>query len=152
MWGWNNIYSRRHPVVLLFTTSAQILNIYIYIYIIGISPLELFNPDSFINIFPEEQAGNILNYMGFNRGGDTNPATDGPDVFSISLQPPRSRTLKWWCLSHVNPVYPSLIICQLELKDDQEYPLRPLDKLGLGITEDILYLNLAVEELHKYHA
>ncbi len=117
--------------------------------IIGVSPQELFKLATFIDIFTEEQAGNLLDHVDFIRDEGTDPATNGPDVFSISLQPTGSRAIKLWCAMHVNPVCPDLIICEFELEDDQQYPLRPPGEPGLEGPEDTLYQNPTVEELHE---
>ena len=117
--------------------------------IIGFSPHELFRLGSFTDIFTEEQADNLLDHIDFIRDEETDPATNGPDVFSISVRPPGRRTIKLWCAMHVNPAHPDLIICEFELEDDQRYPLRPPDEPGSEVPEDTLYQSPTVEELHE---
>ena len=117
--------------------------------IIGFSPHELFRLGSFTDILTEEQADNLLDHIDFIRDEETDPATNGPDVFSISVRPPGRRTIKLWCAMHVNPAHPDLIICEFELEDDQQYPLRPPDEAGSGVPEDTLYQSPTVEELHE---
>ncbi|RYP82163.1 hypothetical protein DL770_005660 [Monosporascus sp. CRB-9-2] len=115
--------------------------------IIGFSPHELFRLSSFTDILTEEQADNLLDHIDFIRDEETDPATNGPDVFSISVRPPKRRTIKLWCAMHVNPVHPDLIICEFELEDDQEHPLRPSGELSPEVPEDTLYQNPTMEEL-----
>ncbi|RYP85735.1 hypothetical protein DL769_000909 [Monosporascus sp. CRB-8-3] len=115
--------------------------------IIGFSPRELFRLSSFTDILTEEQADNLLDHIDFIRDEETDPATNGPDVFSISVRPPKRRTIKLWCAMHVNPVNPDLIICEFELEDDQEHPLRPSGALSPDVPEDTLYQNPTMEEL-----
>ncbi|RYO73796.1 hypothetical protein DL764_011056 [Monosporascus ibericus] len=115
--------------------------------IIGFSPRELFQLSSFTDILTEEQADNLLDHIDFIRDEETDPATNGPDVFNISVRPPKRRTIKFWCAMHVNPVHPDLVICEFELEDDQEHPLRPSGELSPVTPEDTLYQNPSMEEL-----
>ncbi|KAK7743972.1 hypothetical protein SLS62_010387 [Diatrype stigma] len=117
--------------------------------IIGYSPQELFKLGNFTDIFTEQQADNLLDHIDFTHDEDTDIVTSGPDVFSISVRPPRGRTTKLWCAIHVNPVHPDLIICEFELEDDKEYPLRPPDESTPAGPEDTLYQNPTVEELQE---
>lgn len=117
--------------------------------IIGYSPQELFKLSNFVDIFTEEQAHNLLDHIDFIRDEETDPATNGPDVFSISIRPSKSRTTKLWCAMHVNPVHPDIVICEFELEDDQECPLRPPDEPDLAGPEDTLYQSPTVEELQE---
>ncbi|RYP75828.1 hypothetical protein DL771_002092 [Monosporascus sp. 5C6A] len=115
--------------------------------IIGFTPHELFQFSSFTDILTEEQADNLLDHIDFIRDEDTDPARNGPDVFSISVRSPMQRTIKLWCAMHVNPVHPDLVICEFELEDDQEHPLRPSGELSPEVPEDTLYQNSTMEEL-----
>ncbi|KAI1451543.1 hsp90-like protein [Annulohypoxylon moriforme] len=117
--------------------------------IIGFSPQELFRLESFTEIFTEEQADNLLDHVDFIRDDEADPATNGPDVFSISVRPPQRRTVKLWCAIHVNRSHPDLIICEFELEDDQEHPLRPPGELTPDEPEDTLCQNPSSEELHE---
>ncbi|RYO74304.1 hypothetical protein DL766_002198 [Monosporascus sp. MC13-8B] len=115
--------------------------------ITGFSPRELFQLSSFTDILTEEQADNLLDHIDFIRDDETDPATNGPDVFSIYVRSPKRRTIKLWCAMHVNPVHPDLVICEFELEDDQEHPLRPSGELSPEVPEDTLYQNPTMEEL-----
>ncbi|KAI0888446.1 hsp90-like protein [Annulohypoxylon maeteangense] len=117
--------------------------------IIGFSPQELFQLESFTEIFTEEQADNLLDHVDFIRDEEADPATNGPDVFSISVRPPQRRTVKLWCAIHVNNSHPDLIICEFELEEDAEHPLRPPGELTPDEPEDTLYQNPSMEELHE---
>ncbi|KAI0011451.1 hsp90-like protein [Xylariaceae sp. FL0662B] len=117
--------------------------------IIGFSPQELFKLKSFTEIFTEEQADNLLDHIDFIRDEESDPAANGPDVFSISIRPPRRRPLKLWCAMHINDNHPDLVICEFELEDDQEHPLRPPGELVPDEPEDTLYQNPTMEEFYE---
>ncbi|KAI0894594.1 hsp90-like protein [Annulohypoxylon nitens] len=117
--------------------------------IIGFSPQELFRLESFADIFTEEQADNLLDHVDFIRDDEADPATNGPDLFSISVRPPQRRTIKLWCAMHVNQSHPDLIICEFELENDQEHPLRPPGELTPDGPEDTLCQNPSQEELYE---
>ncbi|KAL7621907.1 hypothetical protein AAE478_007407 [Parahypoxylon ruwenzoriense] len=117
--------------------------------IIGFSPQELFRLESFTEIFTQEQADNLLDHIDFIRDEETDPATNGPDVFSISIRPPQKRSVKLWCAIHINDSHPDLIICEFELEDDQEHPLQPPGEVTPETPEDTLCQNPTTEELHE---
>jgi light-regulated signal transduction histidine kinase (bacteriophytochrome) len=117
--------------------------------IIGYTPAQLFQLSSFLDIFTEEQADNMLDHLDFIRDEyASDPAVNGPEVFMISLRAPRRRrTQKLWCALHINESNNGLIICELELEDDTLYPLVPV---GVGTPEppeDTLGSNPTPEEL-----
>ncbi|KAI0192113.1 putative phytochrome-like histidine kinase [Xylaria flabelliformis] len=117
--------------------------------IIGCSPSELFALGSFTDILSEEQTDNLLDHIDFIRDEESDPAVSGPDVFSISVRPPKSRPIKLWCAMHVNRSHPDLIICEFEPEDDQRYPIRPPDEINPEIPEDTLYQSPTSEQLHE---
>ncbi|KAI3321355.1 hsp90-like protein [Xylariaceae sp. AK1471] len=117
--------------------------------IIGYSPHELFKLGSFTEILSEEQADNLLDHIDFIRDEESDPAIDGPDVFSISLRLPRMKTIKLWCAMHVNKSHPDLIICEFEPEDDQQHPIRPPDETIPDEPEDTLYQTPTAEEFHE---
>lgn len=90
---------------------------------IGFSPEELFQLNSFTDILSEEQADNLLDHVDFIKDEEADPATNGPEVFTLSIKPPKKRSVKLWCAMHINPSYPDVIICEFELDDDQIHPL-----------------------------
>ncbi|KZF21087.1 hypothetical protein L228DRAFT_239968 [Xylona heveae TC161] len=106
---------------------------------IGYSPRELFDLESFTDILSEEQADNMLDHVDFVREDDADPATNGPEVFTMSIRPPgQRRSQKLWCAMHVNERHPELVICEFELEDDTLYPLVPAGEPGLEGPEDTL--------------
>ncbi|CAJ2504703.1 Uu.00g120970.m01.CDS01 [Anthostomella pinea] len=117
--------------------------------IIGFSPQQLFKLNSFTEIFSEEQAENLLDHIDFIRDDEADPVSNGPDVFSISVRPPKQRTIKLWCAMHINDSHPDLILCEFELEDDAQHPLRPPDENSSDEPEDTLYQQPTAEELHE---
>ncbi|TPX07069.1 uncharacterized protein E0L32_010964 [Thyridium curvatum] len=115
--------------------------------IIGYTPQQLFKLDNFLDIFSDEQADNLLDHIDFIRDEDADPAVNGPEVFSVTVRPPKSRSNKLWCAMHINAAHPDLVICEFELDDDLDFPLRPSDELTPDIPEDTLQSNPTLEEL-----
>ncbi|KAK3384567.1 hypothetical protein B0T24DRAFT_517281 [Lasiosphaeria ovina] len=116
--------------------------------IIGYSPHELFRLTDFLEILTDEQADNLLDHIDFIRDEDADPAINGPEVFSLSVQlPKRPRSIKLWCAIHTNPSHPDLVICEFELDDDHDYPLRPPGEDTPDLPEDTLQSNPTTEEL-----
>jgi len=115
--------------------------------ILGYAPQQLFRLNNFLDILTEEQADNLLDHIDFIRDEDADPAVNGPEVFSVSIRPPRKKSCKLWCAIHINRAHPDLIICEFELDDDHEYPLRPADEVTPDAPEDTLHANPTLEEL-----
>lgn len=116
---------------------------------IGYTPAELFKLESFTDILTAEQTDNLLDHIDFIQDEDADPATNGPEVFTISVRPPRGKSAKMWCAVHVNPSNPDLIICEFEFDDDQMYPLVPLNEGTADPPEDTLGNNPTLEELYE---
>ncbi|KAL8717931.1 MAG: hypothetical protein Q9225_004879 [Loekoesia sp. 1 TL-2023] len=115
--------------------------------IIGYTPRQLFELDSFCDILTEEQADNLLDHIDFIRDEDTDPATNGPEVFTMAIRSPTlKRSLKLWCAMHINGAHPELIICEFELEDDPVNPLIPHGEGTLGLPEDTLNSQPTEEE------
>lgn len=114
---------------------------------LGYTPKELFRQENFLDILTEEQADNMLDHIDFIRDEDADPAVNGPEVFSMSVRPPRKRCIKLWCAIHIHPAHPELIICEFELDDDHEYPLRPETEHTPDLPQDTLQSNPTLEEL-----
>jgi light-regulated signal transduction histidine kinase (bacteriophytochrome) len=93
--------------------------------IIGRSPQELFALESFTDILSEEQADNLLDHIDFIKEEDADVATNGPEVFTMSIKVPGERSRKLWCAIHQSDRNPGLIICEFELEDDPLFPLVP---------------------------
>ncbi|KAG8169981.1 hypothetical protein KVR01_000726 [Diaporthe batatas] len=115
--------------------------------IIGYTPLELFRLNNFTDILTEEQADNLLDHIDFIRDEDADPAVNGPEVFSMSIRPPKKRSIKLWCAIHSHSAHPDLIICEFELDDDHEFPLRPDDERTPDVPADTLRSNPTMDEL-----
>ncbi|EXJ76324.1 uncharacterized protein A1O5_00832 [Cladophialophora psammophila CBS 110553] len=116
--------------------------------IIGYTPQQLFKLESFLDIFGEEQADNLLDHLDFIReegGGDV--VANGPDVFLLSIKPPQARTRKLWCAMHLSEADPSLVICEFEIEDDAINPLISPDDMTPPVPENTLGGNPTTEEL-----
>ena len=95
---------------------------------IGYTPQELFKLNSFLDILSEEQQDNLLDHIDFIRDEEADPASNGPEVFTISIRSPAKssrRSQKFWCAMHVNPSHPDLVICEFELDNDEMFSLAP---------------------------
>ncbi|CAL3969400.1 unnamed protein product [Diplocarpon coronariae] len=118
--------------------------------LIGYSPEDLFRLRSFTDILSEEQCDNVLDHIDFIRDEEADPATNGPEVFTISIRSPSTRkNQKLWCAMHINPADLDMIICEFELDDDQTYPLIPLDDDTPEPPEDTLDSRPTQEELEE---
>lgn len=91
---------------------------------------------------------NLLDHVDFIRDDEADPATNGPEVFTITVRPPSSprRSRKLWCAMHINPAHPDIIICEFELDDDQLHPLVPPHEKTPEPPEDTLDSNPTAEE------
>ncbi|MCJ1477762.1 Light-sensor Protein kinase [Lambiella insularis] len=116
--------------------------------ILGFTPKQLFELDSFCDILSEEQADNLLDHLDFIRDEEADPATNGPEVFTIAVRTPSTRkTRKLWCAMHINERNSEYIICEFELEDDQECPLIPPGTTTPEPPENTLHLEPTAEEL-----
>lgn len=114
--------------------------------IIGYTPKQLFALESFTDILSEEQTDNLLDHVDFIRGEDVDPATNGPEVFTLAIRSPARKMHKMWCAMHSNESNRELIICEFELEDD---PINPLVPPGEGTPEppeDTLHSDPSPEE------
>ena len=116
---------------------------------LGYSPRQLFRLKNFLDILTEEQQDNLLDHIDFIRDEDADPAVNGPEVFSLSVRPPNRKSAKLWCAIHINPAHPDLVICEFELDDDADYPLRPPDELTPDAPHDTLQANPTMEEIEE---
>ncbi|KAL8967513.1 MAG: hypothetical protein Q9183_002887, partial [Haloplaca sp. 2 TL-2023] len=118
--------------------------------IIGYTPKQLFELDSFCDILTEEQADNLLDHVDFIREEDADPATNGPEVFTLAIKPPSSRRAqKLWCAMHVNEANRDLVICEFELEDDAANPLIPRGEGTPELPEDTLDSNPTKQEYEE---
>ena len=100
--------------------------------IIGFTPKQLFALENFCDILSEEQADNLLDHIDFIKDEDADPATNGPEVFTLAIRSPSRKMQKMWCAMHINESNRDLIICEFELEDDL---LNPLVPVGEGTPE-----------------
>lgn len=114
---------------------------------IGYTPKQLFELDSFCDILSDEQADNLLDHLDFIRDEGADPATNGPEVFTLSIRSPSKRTQKLWTAMHINERSPQTIICEFELEDDQVHPLVPSGERTPEPPEDTLQCDPTAEEL-----
>ena len=114
--------------------------------IIGYSPRQLFALESFTDILTEEQTDNLLDHVDFIRDDDADPATNGPEVFTLAIRTPSKKTHKLWCAIHTNQNNRDLIICEFELEDDQLNPLVPVGEGTPEPPEDTLQSHPTPEE------
>ena len=114
--------------------------------IIGFTPNQLFALESFTDILSDDQTDNLLDHIDFIRDDEADPATNGPDVFTIAIRAPKRRTQKMWCAMHINPNSPDTIICEFELEDDTNNPLVPLNETTPEPPEDTLNTEPTPEE------
>ncbi|TLD32456.1 hypothetical protein E2P81_ATG05432 [Venturia nashicola] len=115
--------------------------------IIGLTPKQLFDLESFTDIMSEEQADNLFDHIDFIRDEDADVIVNGPEVFTMSIRGTKRRATKMWCAIHVNDQNPDLIICEFELEDDVENPLVPPDETTPSFPEDTLSSDPTEEEL-----
>lgn len=114
---------------------------------IGYTPKQLFELDSFCDILSDEQADNLLDHLDFIRDEGADPVINGPEVFTLSIRSPSKKTWKLWTAMHINGRHPQMIICEFELEDDQLYPLVPSGEHTTEPPEDTLHNNPTAEEL-----
>ncbi|KAL8791694.1 MAG: hypothetical protein Q9195_005701 [Heterodermia aff. obscurata] len=114
--------------------------------IIGFTPKQLFALESFTDILSDDQSDNLLDHIDFIRDDDADPATNGPDVFTMAFRAPKRRIQKLWCAMHINPNSPDTIICEFELEDDKVNPLVPANEATPEPPEDTLNTEPTPEE------
>lgn len=114
--------------------------------IIGYTPKQLFALDNFTDILSEEQTDNFLDHVDFIRGEDVDPATNGPEVFTLAVRSPARKVHKMWCAMHSNEHNRELTICEFELEDDPINPLVPLGETTPEPPEDTLHSDPTPEE------
>jgi len=114
--------------------------------IIGYTPKQLFALDSFCDILSEEQTDNLLDHIDFIKDEDADPATNGPEVFTLAIRSPAQILQKMWCAMHTNENNRDLIICEFELEDDPINPLVPAGEATPEPPEDTLGSDPTPEE------
>lgn len=89
----------------------------------GYTPKQLFELENFCDILKEDQADTLLDHVDFVRDDAYDPTVDGPEVFILSIPTPEGDSRRFWCAAHVSPTQKDMIICELELEDDEVNPL-----------------------------
>lgn len=107
--------------------------------IIGYTPKQLFQLNSFCDILSEDHSYDLLEHIDFIRDDDADPAIHGPQVFTLVIRTPQRRPHKLWCAIHRNVMNQDLIICELELEDDLVNPLAPPSASTAEPPEDFLH-------------
>ncbi|KAJ5653084.1 hypothetical protein N7490_000087 [Penicillium lividum] len=90
--------------------------------LLGYSPNQLFELESFCDIMNTDQSDTLLYHVDSTRE-DMNDSAADPEVFSLSLITGFEQTRRFWCAMHVSETQNDLIICELELEDDEINPL-----------------------------
>lgn len=118
--------------------------------LLGYSPRSLFRLSNFLDIFTDDQQDNLLDHIDFIKDEDADPAMNGPEVLSISVRHPKlGRSVKLWCAIHTNAAHPDLIICEFELDDDTQDPLRPPNEATPDLPTDTLESNPTEQALQE---
>src|SRR5688572_28982135 len=65
---------------------------------LGYTPHHLFRLQNFLDILTEEQQDNLLDHIDFIRDEDADAAVNGPEVFSISVRPPKRKSTDRKCV------------------------------------------------------
>lgn len=81
--------------------------------IIGFTPHQLFALHDFTSILSGDHLANFLDHLDFVRNG-ADVASNGLEVFSLSIYPSTQDELKLWCAMHINDRHPHLVICEFE--------------------------------------
>ena len=115
--------------------------------LIGYTPRELLALNSFCDILMEEQADNLLDHIDYVRDDSSAVAMNGPEIFTLSLNTPQGKPLRYWCAVHASDLNPNVVICELELEDDHEFPLKPREDLTPEPPEDTIDSQPTAEEL-----
>ncbi|KAK8143649.1 Light-sensor Protein kinase [Beauveria asiatica] len=106
---------------------------------LGYSPRSLFRLKNFLDLLTDDQQDNLLDHVDFIKDEDADPAINGPEILSISIRHPKiGRSVKLWCAIHINAAHPDLIICEFELDDDLDNPLRPPNEVTPDAPTDTL--------------
>lgn len=115
----------------------------------GYSPSALFALDDFCDILSEEQAEILYEHLDFVRNDSSESVHPRPEVFPFIIIAPDSTNIKFLCAIHIPQGNLDLIVCELELEDDQLFPLfSPADEASSPLPpEDTLHSNPSEQEL-----
>ncbi|KAJ5982993.1 CheY-like superfamily [Penicillium waksmanii] len=96
--------------------------------IMGISPQQLFDMESFTDVLKEDQLASFLEHLDYVRDDSYDLVIDGPEVFLLAIQGPSGVLTRFWCAIHVSQENKDIIICEFELEEDQLNPLNVEDQ------------------------
>lgn len=115
----------------------------------GYSPSSLFALDDFCNILSEEHAETLYEHLDFVRDYSPESVHSRPEVFPLIIIAPDSTHVKFLCAIHIPEGNKDLIVCELELEDDQLFPLFvPAEEVSSPLPpEDTLHSNPSEQEL-----
>lgn len=114
--------------------------------IIGYTPNQLFQLNSFCDILSEEHSYDLFENIDFIRDDGSDPAVDGPQIFTLVIRSPQRRPQKVWCAIHRYGMNEDLIICELELEEDILNPLAPPSGSTAEPREGVLPYSPTAEE------
>lgn len=114
--------------------------------IIGYTPNQLFQLNSFCDILSEEHSYDLFENIDFIRDDGSDPAVDGPQIFNLVIRSPQRGPQKLWCAIHRYGMNEDLIICELELEDDIVNPLAPPSGSTAEPPEGVLPYSPTAEE------
>jgi len=117
--------------------------------IIGYTPRQLFELDSFTDLLSDDQADNLVDHIDFVKDDGSDVEANGPEVFTLTVRLPSRRSQRLWCAVHVSEKNPDLIICEFELEDDPLHPLTPSSDETPEPPEDTLNADPTDEEMRE---
>ncbi|KAJ5515485.1 hypothetical protein N7527_007045 [Penicillium freii] len=82
--------------------------------IIGHSPDNLFELQTFCGILPSSQQSNFFAHAHFVLSDDYSVEDSGPEVFSISVLSSDGYIQRTWCTIHTSTVYKNYVICEFQ--------------------------------------
>ncbi|KAL4750635.1 hypothetical protein BDW72DRAFT_110997 [Aspergillus terricola var. indicus] len=115
--------------------------------ILGYSPNDLFSLPTFCDIFPEDQADNLLDHVDFVKEEGYDPSVDGPEVFILTVNQPNGSTVRVWCAMHTSPALNGLVICEFELEDDPINPLTTSGHISPAVPTNTLDVTPTLEQM-----
>ncbi|KAL2869597.1 putative sensor histidine kinase/response regulator [Aspergillus lucknowensis] len=115
--------------------------------ILGYSPNALFSLPTFCDILCDDQAANFLDHVDFVRDDGYDPATDGPQVFLLTVNQADGGTIRMWCAMHASPATKGLIIAEFELEEDQINPLTASGRTSPDAPANTLDVTPTAEQL-----
>ncbi|OJJ42199.1 hypothetical protein ASPZODRAFT_77471 [Penicilliopsis zonata CBS 506.65] len=92
--------------------------------LMGHSPQQLFLLHSFCDILAHDQAETLLDHIRVAQDRTVDLRVDGPEVFALTIATAEGgEPRRFWCAVHLVPAHSDLLLCELELEDDEISPL-----------------------------